>query len=85
MNDKLQCRGSIMLGTGCGTCPKCKTEIETMRKKIKDAEKKHAPELPEHPIPAGAIGWTCPRCGRGNSPFSSSCPCVPLPIPTVTC
>jgi len=21
-------------------------------------------------------GWRCPICGRGNSPFSTSCPCV---------
>jgi len=26
--------------------------------------------------PKGMLGWVCPVCGRGNSPFSSSCPCV---------
>jgi hypothetical protein len=25
--------------------------------------------------PAGMLGWICPVCGRGMSPFSSSCPC----------
>jgi len=25
--------------------------------------------------PKGMIGWVCPVCGRGNSPFSSTCPC----------
>ena len=38
------------------------------------------PTLP----PAGLLGWTCPRCGRGNSPFTSTCPCIPLPAPAIT-
>lgn len=25
--------------------------------------------------PKGMLGWVCPVCGRGNSPFSSFCPC----------
>jgi hypothetical protein len=30
-------------------------------------------------------GWLCPRCGRGNSPGTMTCPCVP-PEPIVwTC
>ena len=24
------------------------------------------------------IGWTCPICGGGMSPFTDRCPCVPL-------
>jgi len=24
------------------------------------------------------LGWICPVCGRGNGPFSSICPCIPL-------
>lgn len=23
-------------------------------------------------------GWICPVCGRGNSPFTNTCPCKPL-------
>lgn len=23
-------------------------------------------------------GWVCPVCGRGNSPFTSTCPCKPI-------
>jgi len=24
-------------------------------------------------------GWICPSCGRGNAPWSPSCPCIPWP------
>lgn len=23
-------------------------------------------------------GWICPVCGRGNSPFTNTCPCKPI-------
>ena len=23
----------------------------------------------------GAVGWVCPICGRGMSPYAHSCPC----------
>lgn len=83
MTDKdmkeVTCRGSMSLGTGYGTRSKCKKEFENMRQRLKEseAEKKAS-------ISPGTLGWICPRCGRGNAPFSSSCPCVPLPIPVVT-
>lgn len=28
----------------------------------------------------GLVGWTCPVCGRGLSPFTSICPCIPFEI-----
>jgi hypothetical protein len=46
------------------------------------------PVAPQHPV-IGIYGWVCPRCGRGNAPHVSTCPCLPLtpnPFgPTVTC
>lgn len=32
-----------------------------------------------------SYGWVCPTCGRGNAPFTTTCPCIPLPTPTFTC
>jgi predicted amidophosphoribosyltransferase len=26
----------------------------------------------------GSRGWVCPVCGRGNSPFTSTCQCIPV-------
>lgn len=40
-------------------------------KKIKEEPKKSG---------EGLLGWRCPVCGRGNSPFNSTCPCVSTPI-----
>lgn len=39
------------------------------------------------PKPVGIFnyGWICPVCGRGNSPYTSSCPCRPSPPFTITC
>lgn len=34
--------------------------------------------------PFYAYGWLCPRCGRGNAPFLSTCPCIPIKY-DVTC
>ncbi len=43
------------------------------KKKIlkKDEPKKHELDLQ-------LLGWKCPVCGRGNSPWSSTCPCQPF-------
>jgi hypothetical protein len=42
------------------------------------------PITPPAAAPAPALpsmqGWTCPRCCGGLSPYTSRCPCVPLPL-----
>ena len=35
-------------------------------------------QTPIAPFPN--YGWICPKCGRGLSPYTSSCPCVHIPI-----
>ena len=30
--------------------------------------------VPTMPQPS-KVGWECPKCGRGNAPFVSQCPC----------
>ena len=34
------------------------------------------PLKPEQPFVQ--YGWKCPNCGRGNAPWSSTCPCIPV-------
>lgn len=34
---------------------------------------------------ATQYGWVCPVCGRGNSPFTSTCPCQGYPPNKITC
>lgn len=34
---------------------------------------------------SGLMGWLCPACGRGNSPFSTTCPCKPWPLNITYC
>lgn len=36
------------------------------------------------PVVQGPVGWICPVCGRGNSPYALSCPCGPNKAQKVT-
>lgn len=60
--------------------------IEQLQKEL-DEEKQHQAEkdaMNAKQINA-PLGWTCPACGGGNSPYSTRCPCVILPPPKLTC
>lgn len=35
------------------------------------------------PQPVGLTGWICPICGKGNSPYTQTCPCQPFNCPTI--
>lgn len=37
--------------------------------------KKEEPVMINAPQTGGLMGWICPVCGRGLSPFTSVCPC----------
>jgi hypothetical protein len=42
--------------------------------------------IPQPMVPGSwNYGWLCPRCGRGNAPSTSTCPCSPLPPTQITC
>lgn len=76
------CRGSLMLGSGCGKCDKCKEEIAKMKAVLIKCSNDDNSAVP---ISNYTPGWVCPKCGAGNAPFSARCPCVPIPMPIVTC
>lgn len=69
------CKGSIILGTGCGTCKKCKDELARIMKEneLKKIEKENTEKEKNY-----NFGWICPVCGRGNAPFTKTCICVPI-------
>jgi hypothetical protein len=63
------------------SCPTCKewyypNTFHQCRPKV---------ETPNNSNTGGMMGWMCPRCGAGNSPYVSRCPCVPYPKMEITC
>ena len=44
-------------------------------------------DVPAQPVsihsPVTLVGWRCPSCQGGVSPFATRCPCVPLPAPPI--
>lgn len=53
---------------------KAKEAEEVLKKKFEEYEGVEKRLKKWQPIPS--YGWICPVCGRGNAPFTSTCPCV---------
>jgi hypothetical protein len=60
-------------------CQKCGKPLFDDHKStaVQDTCKGHPEDKPFTPVPI--YGWTCPVCGRGNSPQQRTCPCKPIP------
>ena len=65
-------------------------EQEDFKRILKDLENL-TPLVPVPPLqpPASTLppampGWICPVCGRGNAPYTNTCPCIPI-VHEMTC
>ena len=64
-------------------CHKCGSLITTTFKQIGgDVFCPMCSAIPEWNV-GNDMGWRCPNCGRGNSPFVKQCDCIPY-VPTWT-
>lgn len=66
----LRCGKEVESTTGgCSHCPSCGFAINDLV---------YRPSNCDMPLPQGfgkQVGWICPVCGRGMSPWADSCPC----------
>ena len=69
MSTEICCRGSILLGSGCGTCSRCLKEYAHIVEKYRELTKKCDIET------QARQGWICPVCGKGCSPSMTQCSC----------
>jgi len=78
-----------MCGCGEDSCQECGMHNSAERQKVKDIEGMDYTVIKKgttsKQTTSGMPGWCCPRCGRGCSPYTSYCPCVPMPQMKVTC
>ena len=70
MSKCYRCGKAIDTSGSPNECSECKSKVIRIsgesKEKVKD------------PAIFGNYGWVCPVCGRGNSPYTLSCPCQPL-------
>lgn len=48
-----------------------------------DSAGNHDKDCPMNPVKNPVFknyGWVCPNCGRGNSPWTNTCPCIPFQV-----
>lgn len=57
-------------------CPNCQGVLEGAA-----AEDRVCQCFQKNPV---VYGWVCPVCGRGNGPYTNTCPCKPFEI-RITC
>ena len=70
-----------MIFGSCEEWRQAMTQKQSRAKEDPPAE----PSLERSIKPIDVGGWICPRCGGGNAIWSARCPCVPIPLPPVTC
>ncbi len=62
-------------------CTRCGAELTSGDTDGLCSKRRSESQLPT----GGLMGWICPVCGRGNSPYTSFCPCMGWPEYKVTC
>jgi len=68
----IYCGGNLDTAGNCNNLP-CQIKEQFTKPNIPPPDN----NLPEDQNPRPYLhGWVCPRCGRGNSPYTQSCSCI---------
>ncbi len=71
------CTGSYRTRTACGMCERCAAERQANYGRDLSELTRISSEGGGCRTGQPRLGWICPKCGRGNAPFSPTCPCTP--------